>query len=395
MTLIEWRALTLGMLATLAGVGLARFAFSALLPGLILNAWFSDHQALLLGAANLAGYLVGALLAAALASKLGRIRVMKAAFLTILLSFLFCSSPSLPAPFIPWIAAFEWFLGWRFLAGLAGALLMVLGPSLALSGIAPERKALGGALVFTGIGLGALASGLLIPLLENQDFTYSWLVIAGVTLVAALVFFLLAPIDSLPPVKSSSIQPTSSLVVLLVLAAYAFDAIGFIPHTLFWVDYLAREAGLGQTTAGLHWAVFGVGAVCGPFLAGIFASRFGLHQSLLFAYAAKALFVFLPLISHVNLLLLLSSFVVGALVPGIVALTSGRIAELVGSQQHPIFWGRATAAFALLQAIAAYGMSYLYQLTASHQASFALAGSALLLALLLLILPIQRHHTTT
>lgn len=91
----------------------------------------------------------------------------------------------------------------------------------------------------------------------------------------------------------------------------------------------------------------------------------------------------------------MSSFVIGALVPGIVALTSGRIAELIGSEQHPFFWGRATALFALLQALAAYGMTQLYQVTSSHQASFILAGSALLLALAFLMFTPCFCHSKT
>ena len=395
MTVTEWRALVLGMLATLTGVGLARFAFSALLPGLILHDWFSAHQALLLGAANLAGYLAGALLAATLAVQMGRIRAMKMAFLLILLSFALSSESSLPSPFLPWFSSFYWFMGWRFLSGLAGAVLMVLGPSLALSAIAPERKALGGALVFTGIGLGALASGLLIPLLEDFTFTYSWLLMAAMTLVASTMFVALAPKDHKSAATRQTTPAALSPALLLVFIAYALDAVGFIPHTLFWVDYLAREVNLGQATAGLHWAVFGLGAVCGPFLAGIFAARLGLHQSLLLAYAAKAIFVGLPLISHAQALLILSSFMVGALVPGIVALTSGRIAELVGSDQHPFFWGRATALFAVFQAISAYGMTQLYQAFSSHQAAFMLAGTALLLALLLLMLNPDFFHSKT
>ena len=58
-----WRATLSGVCANLVGIGLARFAYTPLIPALILAGWFSPTQAAYLGAANLAGYLAGALLA--------------------------------------------------------------------------------------------------------------------------------------------------------------------------------------------------------------------------------------------------------------------------------------------------------------------------------------------
>ena len=45
-----------GFLATLSGVGLARFAYTALMPQMVLAGWFSGEQVAYLGAANLLGY---------------------------------------------------------------------------------------------------------------------------------------------------------------------------------------------------------------------------------------------------------------------------------------------------------------------------------------------------
>ena len=55
-----WRAVLAGLCATLVGIGLARFAYTPLIPALIAEDWFSPSQAAYLGAANLAGYLAGA-----------------------------------------------------------------------------------------------------------------------------------------------------------------------------------------------------------------------------------------------------------------------------------------------------------------------------------------------
>ena len=59
----NWRPVLAGLCATLVGIGLARFAYTPLIPALIAAHWFSPSATVYLGAANLAGYLGGALLA--------------------------------------------------------------------------------------------------------------------------------------------------------------------------------------------------------------------------------------------------------------------------------------------------------------------------------------------
>jgi hypothetical protein len=57
-----WRATLAALGATLVGIGLARFAYTPLILAVIAAGWFGPSEAAYLGAANLAGYLAGALL---------------------------------------------------------------------------------------------------------------------------------------------------------------------------------------------------------------------------------------------------------------------------------------------------------------------------------------------
>ena len=71
---------------------------------------------------------------------------------------------------------------------------------------------------------------------------------------------------------------------------------------------------------------------------------------------------------------------------GCVILALGRIRELVPNDaaRQKSAWSLATTSFALCQAIAAYGYSYLFEHTGSDYALlFALGGGALLVALVL------------
>ncbi|CAO1666335.1 Major facilitator superfamily (MFS) profile domain-containing protein [Halomonas sp. NYA30] len=382
-------ALMTGIMATLAAIGIARFAYTPLLPAIIQEGWFTASQGAYLGAANLMGYFIGALAAHWLSERFSPRMVMAASFAGITLSFVLCAGAG----------GFLWFFFWRLVSGIAGAILMVVGPSLALAATPPERRVRVGAMVFTGIGFGALLSAFIVPLLLALSLSVTWGTLGLLCIAAGLlcdwgIAHLTSPITASPRVNSPTGGAGVKIIVMLVVGAYALDAIGFVPHTVFWVDYLARENALGNQAASLQWGIFGVGALCGPFMVGAMAQRVGWQGGLMIAFAAKAAAVLLPVFSLAFLSQSVSSFVVGAMIPGIVALTSGRLAELVGPTAHKKLWGQATAAFAAAQAVAGYAMSALYGTWGSYAPLFAISGIILVAGFLLVLLSrgVQQRH---
>ena len=206
---------------------------------------------------------------------------------------------------------------------------MVIGPSLALAVTPSERRASVGAMVFTGIGLGALLSASIVPMLLELSLTVTWGTLGLLCIAAGLLgdwgvnhLSVASPSAASPSANSQKGVAGVKLVVWLVIGAYALDAVGFVPHTVFWAL---------------------------------------LSQSV-------------------------SSFMVGAMIPGIVALTSGRIAELVGPTAHKKLWGQATAAFAAAQALAGYAMSALYGAWETYAPLFAISGFMLAAGFLLVLL---------
>lgn len=375
-------ALLTGIMATLAGIGIARFAYTPLLPAIVESGWFSASQGAYLGAANLLGYFIGALSAHWLSERYSPRKVMAACFIAIVLSFWLCA----------WESGFVWFFFWRLVSGIAGAVLMVLGPSLALTATPPERRAHVGAMVFTGIGLGALLSAFVVPLLLELSLAATWGALGLLCLVAGLICTREAVQLSAPHAagtggsESSPHTATVNIAVILLMAAYAMDAVGFVPHTVFWVDYLARENALGSQAASVQWGIFGVGALCGPFIVRVLAQRVGWHWGLVVAFVAKAAAVALPVYSLSLISQSLSSFLVGAMIPGIVALTSGRLAEMVGPVAHKKRWGQATAAFAAAQAAAGYAMSALYTAWGTYTPLFGISSAMLVAGVVFVLL---------
>lgn len=369
-------ALCVGLNATILGIGLSRFAYTPLIPALSEQGWFPPALASYLGAANLIGYLIGALTAHQLSEWLGAKRTILIAMGLVAASFLLCASP----------AAFGWFAFWRFVAGMAGAILMVVGPSLALQYTDARNRPIIATMIFMGIGLGILLSACLMPYLLSLGLSTTWLALGGLSLLSAALGGLglkRLPARAMPHTTDTAQSPSPlPSAVWLIVIAYGFDAAGFIPHTIFWVDYLTRELTIGRDAALLQWAILGGGAMLGSVIAGRLVKLGGWRQALIGAYLLKTLAIVIPVASHSLLRLSLSSFLVGAMIPGIVSLTSGYLAEIVGVQQHKQVWGLATAGFAVVQAISGMAMSAFYDQSGSYAPLFPLAAGFMALGML-------------
>src|SRR5689334_18499490 len=103
-----WRSVMSAFCASLIGIGLARFAYTPLLPAIIGAHWFEPSAGAYLGAANLAGYLAGALLGRPLAARTGTVITLRTMMLLATAAFFACAFP----------ISFAWYFVWRFASGL-------------------------------------------------------------------------------------------------------------------------------------------------------------------------------------------------------------------------------------------------------------------------------------
>lgn len=372
-----WRYATAGLSASLVGLGLARFSYTPLIPALITAKWFSASDVVYLGAANLAGYLAGALAARAAANRLGATRMLRAMMLLATVSFFASSDP----------LSFTWFFAWRFLAGFTGGIIMVLAASVILPHASPANRGIVLGVIFAGVGLGVAASGTLVPLLLQRGLQQSWF---GLGLFSSLLT--LASWWNWPPEAKAEAAPTPhhakdrrvSRAAGALLIQYGLNAVALVPHMLFIVDFVARGLGQGIAAGSGFWVLYGLGAIIGPLVTGHVGDRYGFGRSLRAAFLIEAGAVMLPSISSASVSLIVSSVVVGGFTPGIVPLVLGRIHELVphSTERQRVTWSHATTSFALFQAAAAYGFSWLYAHTdGDYPILFELGGSAVVVAL--------------
>ncbi|MBO1997046.1 hypothetical protein J4714_14565 [Staphylococcus epidermidis] len=134
--------------------------------------------------------------------------------------------------------------------------------------------------MFCGIGVGALLAATLVPMFARSNL--SAVVGADGAVRAGVAGGLAgrAPGHHAPmaitPAATAAVPAARlwSLAVVLVFIAYACDAFGFVPHTVFWVDYLDRELQLGAGYAFTN-GHFRTGCDCRAFVCGLLRHALG------------------------------------------------------------------------------------------------------------------------
>jgi predicted MFS family arabinose efflux permease len=362
--------------ANLVGIGLARFGYTPLIPAVIAAGWFAPAAAVYLGAANLAGYLVGALGARTVSARFGSATPLRAAMLLTAASLLACALP----------LGFLWYFIWRFLSGCTGGIAMALAAPSVMPFIPPARRGIAGGAIFTGVGVGIAASGTLIPLLISWGVVEAWLGLGVLALVLTALAWGGWPSTEAASAALVSPSGRSSFALRALYLEYALNAIGLVPHMVFLVDFVARGLGQGLHSGAWYWVLFGAGALVGPLIGGHLGDRIGFRAALRCAFILQIATVALPLISVQPLALAVSSLIVGASVPGVVAVTLGRVRELSGGNAatQVAAWRWCTIAFAIGQAVAGYGFSYIFaRIEHGYFVLFALAASAIVVGLVI------------
>lgn len=309
-----WQVITGGLCGLVLTLGLARFAYTPLLPSLQAHTGLGDAAAGALAAVNYAGYMSGALLAAWIDSPVWRQRLYGwGLWLAVLGTAAFGLGAWLPG----WMAL-------RFLGGLCGAAGMLLGSGLVLGWLmrAGRRPELG--LYFVGIGLGIVVSAL-----AAWGFTRAfpgqwqppWWLLGGV----GLAFLVPAwrwrpPVPPAPAAVADDGSGPSRGWLWTMGAAYFAAGWGFVINATFTVAFVEREPALaGQGP--LAWALVGLAAMPAVALWDRVARRLGEKRALLLAFGLQAVAVAAPALSPSLAAALLGALGYGATFIGIVSLT--------------------------------------------------------------------------
>ncbi|WP_424814282.1 YbfB/YjiJ family MFS transporter [Roseococcus sp. YIM B11640] len=346
-----------GAAATCAGNGLARFAFVPLFPALVTAGWVTGPEAGTLGAANLAGYLMGAVGAQAIGRRLGTRASLGLGMGGLVVSLLLCAVPG----------GLAWLLPWRLLAGVAAGILMSLAGPAAQRAAPPGLRGLSSGIVIGGVGAGIALGAVAVPVFLLGGPSLGWIGLAGLT---ALLWLYAQP--RFPADEGGHVPGGRPPLMPFLLLAYALSGAGLVPHMIYLADFAARGFGLGVTAGSLIWLLFGLGGLIGTLLAGRAADRLGGPVAARLWMGAQVLALGLAMLPWWPALLL-SALAGGFAAVGISAVTLAWAREVAGTATGTL-WVRATVGFAVAQASFGFGFAALFAATGESHAAVFLGG---------------------
>ncbi len=405
------------------GMGIGRFSYTTMVPALVTAGALDAVEAGRVGMVNLGGFLLGAFCSVPLARSIGRQR-------TVLATLIVCLC-LLAASALPWGGL--WLAACRGGIGIATGLMMVLSLALVAETAPSNARATAAGYMFAGVGLGILASAVLVPLMVEVALWLQWIALAAAGLLGAWVAawgWWRVPERPTPtasagtaagdlgigqPVASSEndgpVLPTLALKALLV--AHLLFSVGLVPHTLYWVDFLRRGVGAHASLVALNWGLVGVFSFLGPIMAALLARRIGNARALVVAFAAIGLGIAFPVVLQLGgsghggsaivgtagalgslggAVLIASSVLFGAQ-PGLSSLMAARTRDL----GQPEAMGRIMRVMILANASGGLAggavIPWLYGLGWSQQALFVMGGAAMLTAALAASPAAARHGT--
>lgn len=300
-----------GASALFFAMGIARFAFTPVLPLMQSDYGFSDTVAGALASSNYLGYLIGALLSRIIPH--GRVSY-KYFLISIPLSLILIL-------FMYFNNIFLWYF-LRFASGFFSAVIFVLAAEYVFTYLASINKIHLGGMIFSGIGGGMVLSGLTIPVLSSSfNSAQIWLWLTGLSIIPALITLLAIPKPE-KNITSSGVNKAEHVPKKLYLLyfAYFIEGMGYIVTGTFISVMVLRGSG-SVFLSGYVWVIAGLGAVFITPLWQLLAKKIGNVNALISAFLVQAFAVGLPAVFTNTFITTIGAVGFGGTFLGIVSMT--------------------------------------------------------------------------
>jgi predicted MFS family arabinose efflux permease len=385
-TVEKIRVLLSSVLGMMVTVGIARFAYTPMIPEMTQGIGLSESVAGYLASANYAGYLIGALLI----SRLQNIR-LKVMLYQLGLAGAVITTVAMAYTTQEWL----WYV-LRFLAGLSSAAGVLLGAGLLMLWLLRHQQKPELGVFFSGLGLGIALTALISEVISTR-FTWDeqW------QIYAAAGLFLLIPVRLwMPDFHTSAMTAKSASApvrrhpqfMLTLQMAYFCAGAGYVVSATFLVAIARSTPSLADSSNGL-WLVVGLSAALGCWLWDLYVRRVGDWPALLLAYVLNGLSVLLLLIGDDFWLVMLSAIIYGASFIGIVSMMLALVGRLYPTNpSRPM--SHLTFSYGLAQMIAPAITGYLAEQQGDYQHGLLLTVVVMGVGTVLLLLAMRLQQKT-
>ena len=395
-----WIVIFTGLLATIAAHGFGRMSYTIILPAMKDGLNFNYTQLGFLGTGNFIGYLTMAIIGGVLAARFGtRIVISLALVLMGITMFLTGLSKSFGFAFLM-----------RLLTGLGNGACFVPAMALGSAWFAAKRRGFATGIVSSGIGIGTLISGLVVPPIltafGQNGWRVSWYILGGAVLVVSGIVYTfvrsrpeekgLQPVGAeetkIEPAASSDIKKVSSLQWPRVIkmgsmwylgAIYFFYGLSYIIYMVFFAAYLVKDIGFTQKAAGELWAlVGGLSIFCGV-IWGCISDQLGRSKGAALAYLFLGLSYIIYTLIKVKFGIYLSAVIFGLTAWSIPTIMAAAAGDFVGPRLAPAGLGFITLFFGIGQAVGPALGGFLADMSHSFSIPFLTAGGISLIGMIL------------
>lgn len=342
------RTALVGLAGLASAMGIGRFAFTPLLPLMQAAGELSLAQGGTLARANYLGYLAGALVTMALNPRPGR-----AARLALAAVAALTTGMGITGSFALWIAL-------RLAAGVASAFVLVGVSSWALPLLATAGRAASAGWVYSGVGVGIVAGGLvgLATGVLGAPPDAAWLVLGATAAAVAIACW--RPLGVEPPRPTAEHgAPRGALGPRAWALVFSYGAFGFgyiVPAT--FLPAVARQLVPDPAVFAWTWPVFGLAATAATIAASRFWRKAGPRGLWAAAQVVMAAGVLAPAVRMTVATLLACAVCVGGTL--VVATMAGiQEARRVAGAAAPRLIAAMTAAFALGQLLGPFTVTSL------------------------------------
>ncbi|WP_213995346.1 YbfB/YjiJ family MFS transporter [Arsukibacterium sp.] len=382
----RYYVLLAGFFSQLLCLGVARFAYTPLLPLMQQQTILTDSSGGMLAAVNYLGYMTGALLAA----NLTNLR-LKDSLYRLGLALAVVSTLGMALTQNVYLWSF-----WRFVAGLSSAGSMLIASGLIMHWLLSHKQRAELGIHFAGLGLGVALAAVLVELMLRLqlDWRAQWQYFTLLAVLLAIPAWRWLPRPASVTVAAysrSADTPPTNRFYRLMLASYFCAGYGYVISATFIVTIVERMPGL-TGSGNLSFIVLGLAAAPAVLLWDFIARKTGYLKAIMLALLAQMLAILLPLWFSSLTVVLLSAALFGATFIGVVSLVLTMAGRLYPSKPAKLM-GKMTLAYGSAQVIAPALTGYLAEVSGYYTLGLYLAAGFVGLGALLIAILIVTDQT--
>ncbi len=333
-----------GILALIVGVGVARFAYTSLLPAM-LEDFLSVKFAGILASINYVGYLSGSIFAIFIKDIYTKVKFFRLGMVLAIVTTLILGVTQNETL---WIIS-------RVVAGFGAAMALVVGSAIVMSKLKMESKTKAMGIHFSGIGFSILVSDLIFRAVYyfEKSWQLSWIALTIFAVFASIYSVYILSFDkqtNTNVVKHHFDIKIFTPFVILLTIAYFCEGVGMVVQGTFLPDIINSLEGL-EGFGNLTWTIVGIAGIPSCIIWMRLASKYGSVNIIILAMALQVLGIMISALTNNIYLNILSGILYGGTFIGLVALFMNLGGKLAGSNPV-ILMGAITTAYGIGQVTA-------------------------------------------